>query len=100
MLSTVQETTPTIAIVGRCAVLDYNEYSSRRPTEISESDIYICEAIFDEMKKQVRRIQGTGSLRKFTHSQMVTPDEIYHFKRHIAPQKVGLSKILSFKTIL
>lgn len=53
-----------------------------RPTEIAESDIYICESVFDEAKKQIRKVQTPEMLlRKFQHTQLVTPDEIYHYKR-------------------
>lgn len=93
-LSTVQETTPTVAIVGRCCVLEYYEYITKRPTEIPENDMYLCESIYDEMKKQIRKLQTPGGLRKFTHSQAVVPDEVYYFKRPIAVQKV--SKSVSF----
>lgn len=59
-----------------------------RPTEIPESDVYVCESTYDEGKKLIKRnIQGQG-LRKFTHSQLVTPDEIYHFKNAFTPIKV------------
>ncbi|XP_058063027.1 protein polybromo-1 [Anopheles bellator] len=87
LLSTIQETTSTVAIVGRCVVLDQNEYISRRPTEIAESDVFMCESIFDEFKKQIRKIVAPSGLRKFTHSQMVTTDEVYHFQRPINPPK-------------
>lgn len=96
MLSTLQESSPLIAIVGRCSVLDYVEYTTCRPTEISESDVYICESIYDEIKKQIRRLQGTG-LRKFSHSQMVTPDEIYHFKSPVTPLRVSASEIAALQ---
>lgn len=60
-----------------------------RPTEIPENDIFVCESTYDESKKQIRRnIPGAGP-RKFEHSQMVTPDEIYHFKNRITPIKVN-----------
>lgn len=61
---------------------------SVRPTEIAESDVFVCESIYDELKKLIRRNQQGTGLRKFTHSQLVTPDEMYHFKRPIAPIKV------------
>uniref|UniRef100_A0AAG5D381 Polybromo-1 n=1 Tax=Anopheles atroparvus TaxID=41427 RepID=A0AAG5D381_ANOAO len=93
LLSTVQETTSTVAIVGRCAVLDQHEYISRRPTEIAEVDVYMCDSIFDEYKKQIRKIVAPSGLRKFTHSQMVTTDEVYHFRRLINPPKVTCGEI-------
>ncbi|KFB53399.1 AGAP001099-PA-like protein [Anopheles sinensis] len=95
LLSTVQETTSTVAIVGRCAVLDLNEYISRRPTEITEADVYMCDSIFDEYKKQIRKIVAPSGLRKFTHSQMVTTDEVYHFRRPINPPKVTCGEIMT-----
>ncbi|XP_052893042.1 protein polybromo-1 [Anopheles moucheti] len=93
LLSTIQETTSAVAIVGRCAVLDQSEYITRRPTEIGESDVYMCESIFDEFKKQIRKIVAPSGLRKFTHSQMVTTDEVYHFRRPINPPKVTCGEI-------
>uniref|UniRef100_A0A2M4A8V7 Putative chromatin remodeling complex rsc subunit rsc1/polybromo n=1 Tax=Anopheles triannulatus TaxID=58253 RepID=A0A2M4A8V7_9DIPT len=93
LLSTIQETTSTVAIVGRCAVLDQGEYLTRRPTEIAECDVYLCESIFDEFKKQIRKIIAPSGLRKFTHSQMVTTDEVYHFHRPINPPKVSCGEI-------
>uniref|UniRef100_A0A182PR37 Polybromo-1 n=1 Tax=Anopheles epiroticus TaxID=199890 RepID=A0A182PR37_9DIPT len=93
LLSTIQETTSAVAIVGRCAVLDQSEYIARRPTEIAESDVYMCESIFDEFKKQIRKIVAPSGLRKFTHSQMVTTDEVYHFRRPINPPKVTCGEI-------
>lgn len=66
-----------------------------RPTEIPESDVYVCESTYDESKKQIRKnVQGQG-LRKFSHSQLVTPDEVYHLKTPITPIKV--SETESFK---
>lgn len=87
MLSSVHETTPVSAIAGRCDVLEYLDYSTRRSTEIPEQDVYICESSYDEMKKQLNKTIQTGALRRFAHSQMVTPDEIFHFKRAVTPQK-------------
>lgn len=69
-----------------------------RPTEIAESDVFVCESVYDEHKKQIRKTQAGQGLRKFTHSQMVTPDEIYHFKRPIAPVKVD-SLMVKFITV-
>lgn len=65
-----------------------------RPTEIPESDVYVCESTYDEGKKQIRRnIQGQGP-RKFAHSQLVTPDEVYHFKNQYAPIKVCVKIVI------
>ncbi|XP_055539824.1 protein polybromo-1 isoform X1 [Wyeomyia smithii] len=96
LLSTVQETTPTVAIVGRCAVLEQPEYITRRPTEVPEVDVFLCESVYDELKKQIRKL-GAGGLKKFTHSQMVTTDEIYHFRRPINPPKVTCGEIAALQ---
>lgn len=60
-----------------------------RPTEIPESDVYICEYLYDEANRKLRKglaLQDGGVMKKFTHSQMVTPDETYYYKRTILPQ--------------
>uniref|UniRef100_A0A1Q3F0Q7 Putative chromatin remodeling complex rsc subunit rsc1/polybromo n=1 Tax=Culex tarsalis TaxID=7177 RepID=A0A1Q3F0Q7_CULTA len=94
LLSTVQETTPTVAIVGRCAVLEHHEYITRRPTEIPEPDVFLCESIYDEMKKQIRKVVP-GNLKRFNHTQAVTTDEIFFFRRPINPPKVSCGEILA-----
>lgn len=86
-LSTVQETTPTIAVVGRCIVLEYLEYSTRRATEVPEADVYICEHVYDEEKKSLSNLGQGSRLRRFTHTSAVTPDEIYRFRKAITPQR-------------
>ncbi|XP_055636665.1 protein polybromo-1 isoform X2 [Toxorhynchites rutilus septentrionalis] len=96
LLSTVQETSPTVAIVGRCAVLEHHEYITRRPTEIAESDVLLCDSVYDELKKQIRKL-GPGGLKKYNHSQMVTTDEIYHFRRPINPPKVTCGEIAALQ---
>lgn len=61
-----------------------------RPTEIPEADVYLCEYIFDETKKELRKIQANeAGLRKFSHSQLVTADEMYYYKRTVQPQKAA-----------
>lgn len=60
-----------------------------RQTEIPETDVYICEYLYDEANKKLRKgqaLQDGGLMRKFTHSQLVTADEIYFYKRTILPQ--------------
>lgn len=76
-----------------------DEYISSRPTETIESDVYVCESIYDEVTKQIRRFQGTG-LRRFTHSQMVVSDEIYHFSTHIIPARVSVSELMTQQELI
>ncbi|XP_014213289.1 protein polybromo-1 isoform X3 [Copidosoma floridanum] len=86
-LSTVEATHPIVAIVGKCAVLDYSEYICSRPTEIPEDDVYICESLYDENKNVIKKL-GADGLKKFNHSSEVTEDEIYFFRKPINPAKV------------
>ncbi|XP_075148339.1 protein polybromo [Haematobia irritans] len=88
ILSTAEETSPVISIVGRCAVLEYQEYITSRPTEVVESDVYICESTYDELvTKSLRKFNSPNSIRKFRHSPEVTQDEILYFKMPIKPSK-------------
>lgn len=88
-LSSVQETTPTIGIIGKCCVLEVDEYVTRRATEIPEADVYLCESIYDEFNKIIKKMEPPIGLKKFTHSQDVTLDEIFYFRRPISIQKVS-----------
>jgi len=92
LLSTVEDISPVIGIVGRCAVLEYAEFINSRPTEIPESDVYICESVYDELKKALRNLV-VGNLRKFQHSAEVTEDEIFYFKSPIKPAKDAKTEI-------
>lgn len=79
------ETLPISDISGRCAILDYKEYCSARPTEIRESDIYICDNFLDEMNQRVSALQS--GLRKFKLSSLVTSDEVYFFRKPVVIHK-------------
>ena len=61
---------------------------SGRPTEIPEDDIFICECLYDENKNVIRKLSAEG-LKKFNHSNQVTEDEIYFFRKPINPAKVN-----------
>ncbi|XP_054286185.1 protein polybromo-1-like isoform X2 [Macrosteles quadrilineatus] len=87
-LSTLEDTNSVNNIVGKCAVLEHGEYISCRPTEIPESDVYVCESQYDEARRSIKELPREG-LKKYTHSAAVTQDEIYFFRRLINPQKVG-----------
>lgn len=60
-----------------------------RPTEIPEDDVFICESAFDENKNMIRKL-GAEGLKKFNHSNQVTEDEIYFFRKPINPAKVNV----------
>lgn len=47
---------------------------SGRPTEIAETDIYVCESVYDESNRVARKLKA--GLRKFEHTKDVTVDEV------------------------
>ncbi|KAL1417016.1 hypothetical protein MTO96_027223 [Rhipicephalus appendiculatus] len=72
-LSSIEDTNPLLSIIGRCSVLDCKDYTTCRLTEITESDVYICESRYLEAERQIRKLPK--GLKKFSHSEAVTPDE-------------------------
>ncbi|XP_077514488.1 protein polybromo isoform X9 [Amblyomma americanum] len=84
-LSSIEDTNPLLSIIGRCSVLDCKDYTACRLTEITETDVYICESRYLEAERQIRKLHK--GLKKFSHSEAVTPDEVYYFKNPINPQK-------------
>lgn len=111
-LSTVEDTNPLVSIIGKCAVLDYNDYISckcailcvifvkccslGRPTEIPESDVYICTSVYDEINRQVKKLLPDG-LKRYAHSSAVTEDEIYYFFKLINVLKVRIFFCVTLK---
>ncbi|GBP69254.1 Protein polybromo-1 [Eumeta japonica] len=83
LLTTMRDTSPLVGIVGKCAVLDYDEYLKCRPTEIAECDVYVCESQYDESNRIARKLKD--GLSKFEHSKDVTVDEVYYFPKSIGP---------------
>ncbi|XP_041985190.1 protein polybromo-1 isoform X2 [Aricia agestis] len=83
LLTTMHDTSPLVGIVGKCAVLDYDDYLKCRPTEIAEGDVYVCEAVYDESNRVARKLKA--GLRKFEHTKDVTVDEIYYFPKPLGP---------------
>ncbi|XP_062532294.1 protein polybromo-1 isoform X2 [Bombyx mori] len=83
LLTTIHDTSPLVGIVGKCSVLDYDDYLKCRPTEISEGDVYVCESIYDESNRVARKLKS--GLRKFEHTKDVTVDEIYFFPKPLGP---------------
>ncbi|KAJ8965409.1 hypothetical protein NQ314_004161 [Rhamnusium bicolor] len=88
-LSSLEDANPIVSIIGRCTVLEYNDYISCRPTEVPETDVFICTSMYDEINRQVRKLPVEG-LKKYVHSPTVTDDEIYFFPKLINPPKVGM----------
>ncbi|BES94930.1 BAH [Nesidiocoris tenuis] len=91
-VSTLEDTHMINNIVSKCVVLEHSEYISCRPTEYAENDVYICESIYDEVKRQVRPLPREG-LKKYTHLAPVLQDEIYFFRRLFNPPKFPISTL-------
>ncbi|CAH1403720.1 unnamed protein product [Nezara viridula] len=98
-ISTLEDTHSVNNIVSKCIVLEHSEHISCRPTEFSESDVYICESIYDEVKRTIRELPREG-LKKYTHSSAVTQDEIYFFRKLITPQKVSAEALHSSSNVV
>ncbi|XP_050303913.1 protein polybromo-1 isoform X2 [Anthonomus grandis grandis] len=96
LLSTDEDINPIVSIIGRCSVLDYNDYVSLRPTEIPEQDVYICTSIYDEISRQIRKLPPEG-LRKYYHLPDVVEDELYYFSKLLNPSRVDASDLYNPK---
>lgn len=87
-LSTISDTNPLLSIVGKCSVLELNDYRKSRPTQYSEADVFVCEAVYDESKRMVKGQLPEG-LKQFEHSENVVTEEIYFVKNPVTIQKVS-----------
>ncbi|XP_026322963.1 protein polybromo-1 isoform X2 [Hyposmocoma kahamanoa] len=96
LLTTMNDTSPLVGIVGKCAVLDYDDYLKCRPTEIAESDVYLCESVYDESNRVARKLKT--ELRKFEHTKDVTVDEMYFFSRPLGPPALATSHDVQLST--
>ncbi|KAK6643901.1 hypothetical protein RUM43_000166 [Polyplax serrata] len=90
-LGCLEDVHPVQNVVGRCCVMEHAEYISCRPTEIEEKDVYICQSIYNEQRRQLTKM--VNGLKRYTHSDTVTQDEIYFFRRLINPLKVTSESI-------
>ena len=76
-----------------------------RPTEAVENDCYLCESLYEESRRQIKKLPRDG-LKKYTHGAAVVRDEIYFFRRPIQAQRVrfrfhqSLSKMKIISIIL
>ncbi|KAJ8960513.1 hypothetical protein NQ318_013797 [Aromia moschata] len=59
-LSSLEDTNPIVSIIGKCAVLEYNDYISSRPTEVPEADVFVCTSMYDEINRQIRKLPCEG----------------------------------------
>lgn len=59
-----------------------------RLTEIPESDVFICQSLYDEINRQVQKL-GIDGVKKYSHTPGVTEDEIYYYPKLINPLRVS-----------
>ncbi|CAH1119196.1 unnamed protein product [Phaedon cochleariae] len=85
-LSSTEEASPIVSIIGKCSVLELNDFITYRMTEIPESDVFICVSMYDEINRQIKKLPPDG-LKKFAHSPTVTDDEVYFFTKILNPPK-------------
>ncbi|XP_074033562.1 protein polybromo isoform X4 [Leptinotarsa decemlineata] len=89
-LSSLEDANPIVSIIGKCSVLEVNDFITYRLTEIPESDVLICTSMYDEINRQVKKLPADG-LKKYSHPPTVTEDEIYFFTKILSPPKVSLA---------
>lgn len=80
-LSSIEDTNPLLSICGKCSVLDYQEYITKRPTELQEQDIYVCESKFMEHEKKFLKIVDWCPKYVYANPTAVIDDEFYIFRK-------------------
>ena len=92
-ISSIEDTNPLLSICGKCAVLEYKDYITKRPTELPESDVYICESRYLELEKKfVKLNQSLKRLIPFKPG--VIEDEYYVFRKplNLSKSEYGFDK--------
>ena len=62
-----------LSVVGRCCILEMEDYTKSRPTQYGEEDVYVCENVYDESRRVIRSLPATG-LKRYEYGK-----EIWHF---------------------
>lgn len=62
MLGSTAETNPMHAIISRCFVQHISDYTSWRPLEFSEDDIFVCEARYADKQKNIIKISSLADI--------------------------------------
>ena len=84
-LSTISDSNPLLAVVGKCSVLEPKDYCLLRPTHVNETDVHLCESVYDEGKRLLRQL--AGGLKKYDVDPAAVKDEIYFFSTPITPER-------------
>ena len=62
-----------LSVVGRCCILEMEDYTKSRPTQYGEEDVYVCENVYDESRRVIRSLPATG-LKRYEYGK-----EFWHF---------------------
>jgi protein polybromo-1 len=57
-MSNIQDTNPMRSIIRKCAVLHPTDFVKWRPTEILETDVYVCESKYNEDEKLLKKMKN------------------------------------------
>lgn len=93
-LSSIEDTNPLLSICDRCIVYEYRDYVTKRPTEVTEQDVYICESRYLEHEKKFQKLSKGLAKFSFTGTGIVY-DEIYILRKPLSLQKTEIGGISS-----
>lgn len=87
-------------IKSKCSVLSYKEYITKRPTEIAESDVYVCESKYCSKAKTLTKLAG-GLTRRLLRNPNIVNDEYYGFRKplQLIKKEVEIEKPSLLSTI-
>lgn len=61
-------------------------FVSGRPTEIPEKDVFVCESLYDEARREIRSFEGLKKI--YCKDPDVHRDEVYFFRKAITMARV------------
>lgn len=97
-LSSISDTNPLLAVIGKCFVQELDEYQKCRPTEIVDFDVFFADFLYDEGRKVILK-EKNGVVKQYELSELVRPDEIYYFKKPIVFERVSFHYSNYFKSL-
>ncbi|CAL8069132.1 unnamed protein product [Orchesella dallaii] len=90
--SSIEDTNPLLSVCGKCCVLDVDDFKKRRPTEIPENDVFVCECLYDEARREIRVFEGLKKI--YCKDSGVHRDEIYFFRKPITMIRVDVEGVI------
>ena len=57
-MSNITDTNPMRSIMRKCAVMHPAHYVKWRPTEVAETDVFVCESRYDEVEKKIKKLKN------------------------------------------